>query len=268
MECCSNVSDPERTKLKPGNQQVHVYTIDSPGYSLANEWDEIPDYIDNKDYGLSEPFILEYYIYSYPTGQVIEDNHRQVVLNNSISFSGIGSDADGVVTYSWSSNKDGNLSSEASFQISTLSRGLHTIYFNVTDEHGNVHTNTTTVEVIVGPVAEIYVYSNPSLISTTWLRREMLIDISAIESRSTHPDGLELNYSWQVTYDGKILTDTKNASDGEPYVYHMDYNFDTYYISIHGFSLGTYYIELTVTDENGLNDTASAEVVLKLLPVP
>lgn len=55
----------------------------------------------------------------------------------TISFSGHGTDSDGTITgYNWRSNKDGTLSTSASFSKSNLSTGTHTIYFKVRDNYG------------------------------------------------------------------------------------------------------------------------------------
>ncbi|EMR74054.1 Ser-Thr-rich glycosyl-phosphatidyl-inositol-anchored membrane family, partial [Thermoplasmatales archaeon SCGC AB-539-N05] len=53
----------------------------------------------------------------------------------TVSFAGHGSDSDGsVVAYSWRSSIDGQLSTSASFSMSSLSIGTHTIYFKVQDD--------------------------------------------------------------------------------------------------------------------------------------
>ena len=51
-----------------------------------------------------------------------------------ISFSGHGTDEDGAITeWKWTSNLDGDISSESSFNTSGLTEGRHTIYFKVRD---------------------------------------------------------------------------------------------------------------------------------------
>ena len=62
-----------------------------------------------------------------------ENANRGIV----ITFEGHGTDADGtIVAYSWRSSSDGDLSSSARFETSTLSPGEHTIYFKVKDNAG------------------------------------------------------------------------------------------------------------------------------------
>jgi hypothetical protein len=59
------------------------------------------------------------------------------VQNESVSFSGEGTDIDGyIVGYQWRSNLDELLSSEQTFSRSDLSFGVHTIYFKVMDNEG------------------------------------------------------------------------------------------------------------------------------------
>jgi hypothetical protein len=54
-----------------------------------------------------------------------------------VSFVGHGTDVDGtVVAYNWRSSSDGDLSTSARFETSTLSPGEHTIYFKVRDNAG------------------------------------------------------------------------------------------------------------------------------------
>lgn len=54
-----------------------------------------------------------------------------------VEFSGTGDDPDGgEMEYKWNSNIDGDLGSNASFKISSLNVGAHTITFSVTDDQG------------------------------------------------------------------------------------------------------------------------------------
>ncbi|MFC1676089.1 Ig-like domain-containing protein [Planctomycetota bacterium] len=54
-----------------------------------------------------------------------------------ITFSGYGTDSDGSITgYSWRSNVDGSLSSQATFNTWSLTPGTHTIFFSVRDNDG------------------------------------------------------------------------------------------------------------------------------------
>lgn len=58
-------------------------------------------------------------------------------FGETVSFTGHGIDPDGqVVAYRWQSSIDGDLSTLASFETSTLSAGKHTIALRVQDNQG------------------------------------------------------------------------------------------------------------------------------------
>jgi len=69
-----------------------------------------------------------------------------------VSFEGHGTDPDGNVTaYKWRSSLDGELSNDASFSTSSLSLGVHTIYFKVQDNDGN-WSNETSEQITVSDI--------------------------------------------------------------------------------------------------------------------
>ncbi|HEX75243.1 MAG TPA: hypothetical protein G4O12_01530 [Dehalococcoidia bacterium] len=62
----------------------------------------------------------------------------KVSPGGKIAFEGHGTDPDGtVVAYRWRSSIDGELSTSASFDTTSLSEGTHTIYFKVQDSSGD-----------------------------------------------------------------------------------------------------------------------------------
>jgi len=69
---------------------------------------------------------------------VINDISPTTVLpGETVTFSGSGADfEDGVAAYSWYSTLDGPLSDQATFSTSSLSEGVHTIFFKVQDHSG------------------------------------------------------------------------------------------------------------------------------------
>jgi PGF-pre-PGF domain-containing protein len=72
-----------------------------------------------------------------PTASIVLIDPGIAVVDNMIAFSGEGNDIDGTVEgYNWRSSIDGQLSTEASFSMSTLTAGTHTIYFKVQDNDG------------------------------------------------------------------------------------------------------------------------------------
>jgi len=61
----------------------------------------------------------------------------EVPVGDTVRFDGHGTDVDGAVdSYSWRSDIDGEMSSEAAFESDELSIGAHTIYFKVKDDAG------------------------------------------------------------------------------------------------------------------------------------
>ena len=74
-----------------------------------------------------------------PTAYINSILPNPATQGQSVTFTGHGTDADAdgyIVAYNWSSSIVGFLSSQASFSISTLSVGTHTIYFKVQDNNG------------------------------------------------------------------------------------------------------------------------------------
>jgi hypothetical protein len=71
-----------------------------------------------------------------------------------VSFKGHGIDPDGTVgAYSWRSSRDGDLSTAANFETSSLSPGSHSIWFKVQDDDGQ-WSNEVVATVIVVPLAQ------------------------------------------------------------------------------------------------------------------
>ncbi|MCG2711508.1 MAG: PKD domain-containing protein [Candidatus Omnitrophica bacterium] len=79
-----------------------------------------------------------------PTASIDSISPNPAQIGDTVTFSGSGTDSDGtVVAYSWSSNLDGNLSTSATFDTTTLSEGTHTIYFKVQDDDGEWSNETS-----------------------------------------------------------------------------------------------------------------------------
>lgn len=72
-----------------------------------------------------------------PTAFIDTITPSSIAAGQLVSFEGRGTDTDGsVIGYSWRSSIDGQLSTESSFETSTLSVGSHTVYFKVQDNDG------------------------------------------------------------------------------------------------------------------------------------
>jgi C1A family cysteine protease len=86
-----------------------------------------------------------------PTAFLDNITPNPATQNQSISFSGHGADSDGyVVAYNWQSSVDGQLSTSASFNTTSLSAGVHTIFFKVKDNLGAWSATATKTVIVTG----------------------------------------------------------------------------------------------------------------------
>jgi predicted transcriptional regulator len=94
-----------------------------------------------------------------PTATIDSITPNPAISGQSVTFTGYGTDLDGNITaYNWRSSIDGQLSISASFSISTLSVGTHTIYFKVRDNNGawsDEVTETLVINLNVPPTVNI-----------------------------------------------------------------------------------------------------------------
>jgi hypothetical protein len=88
-----------------------------------------------------------------PIAYIDSISPSEAIQGESITFQGHGTDQDGtVVAYRWTSDRDGDLGTTASFQSSSLSVGEHEISLIVQDNNGEwSETVNATVEVVVPP---------------------------------------------------------------------------------------------------------------------
>jgi hypothetical protein len=94
----------------------------------------------------------------------------EVVAGEQVSFVGHGTDADGqVVAYRWRSDKDGELSSMQSFEITSLSVGAHMVFFKVQDNNdawsAEVRSAVTVLPAITGPARVDFFTASPNTIA-------------------------------------------------------------------------------------------------------
>ena len=89
-----------------------------------------------------------------PTAYIDSISPADASPGDTVTFTGHGTDQDGtVVGYSWRSSLDGDLSTIASFETSSLSAGEHTIYFKVQDNNGNWSDEVRSSVTIAGSAA-------------------------------------------------------------------------------------------------------------------
>jgi len=151
----------------------------------------------------------------------------------TVSFTGSNSSDDNDITgYSWNF-KDGATSTSSNPSHTFSEVGSYEVTLTVTDAEGLNDTDTVTITVNAedneAPVAKA---------SATPLSGEAPLQVSFTGSNSTDDNGVA-GYSWNFKDGGT----SSNANPG------------------HTFSdAGTYAVELTVTDENGLTDKASVTI--------
>ena len=93
----------------------------------------------------------------------------EVVVGGEVSFEGHGTDADGqVVAYRWRSDRDGELSSEQSFETTSLSVGNHTVFLKAQDNNdawsAEVRSAVTVLPGITGPAKVDFFTASPGTI--------------------------------------------------------------------------------------------------------
>ena len=73
-----------------------------------------------------------------PTAYIDSISPTKVALGEKVAFKGHGTAQEGtIVAYKWRSGTQGELSTAATFETSSLSEGTHTIWFRVQDDKGN-----------------------------------------------------------------------------------------------------------------------------------
>jgi PKD repeat protein len=127
-----------------------------------------------------------------PVATILSISPNPAVVGAAVTFTGDGSDADGVVVaYQWTSSIDDWLGDSPSFTMSSLSAGIHTISFWVQDNDG-VWSDVASdiLEVLVGnqpPVATILSISpNPA---------DVGVSVTFVFSGSDS-DGTAVHYEW------------------------------------------------------------------------
>jgi hypothetical protein len=158
-----------------------------------------------------------------------------VVVGCSVTFTCNATDPDGdSLTYSWSSNLQGTLSTEASFSLADLAMGSHIVTVIVSD--GST-TRTAQVQLTVwsGNYPPTVAISSPAPASYHAMGDAVQLSCNALDA-----DGDPLSYEWSPSLDGQLGT----AAD----------------VNTSSLSEGTHMISVTVDDGHG--NTAGATVVV------
>jgi hypothetical protein len=105
-----------------------------------------------------------------PTAYIDLVSPSNAALGETVTFIGHGVDPDGsIAAYSWRSSLDGDLSTSATFETSSLSQGTHTIWFKVQDDEGDWSNEvlTTVIVIPLGVVNAVVNYFDASPGSVT-----------------------------------------------------------------------------------------------------
>ena len=120
-----------------------------------------------------------------PVAAIDSISPNPAVTGQSVSFVGHGTDSDGTVTgYAWRSSIDGQLSNSASFTISTLTQGAHTITFTVRDDDGDWSSDvsrTLTVNAQTSSTERIFICKGYNWLDTRPYFEAALRDLGAQE---------------------------------------------------------------------------------------
>jgi hypothetical protein len=173
---------------------------------------------------------------------------KEITLpSNSVSLFGSGKDADGTIeSYSWTklSGPAADLISNpnsATTTISELVQGLYQFELKVTDNKGDVGTDTVVIQ--VHPV------QNQSPIAHAGNNQTITLPTNSITlaGSATDTDGTIVSYKWTK----------KNGASGETIN-----NSYSAYTTVNGLIQGDYTFELTVTDDDGAIGTDTVHILV------
>ncbi len=154
-----------------------------------------------------------------------------------VNFDGSGSsDDNGIVTYSWDFGDGSPIETGPNPTHTYLTGGVYTATLTVTDNNGvdNVNTDTNTVVITVNAVPVANIVADP-------ISGDAPLLVNFTGSGSTD-DTAVVSYAWDF-------------ADGSP----LDTNADTSYTFN---TPGSYEVELTVTDAEGLSDTETVTITV------
>ena len=170
-----------------------------------------------------------------------------------IGFEGEASDPDGdIVSYSWTSDRDGQVANTRTFSIDDLSIGVHEITFTATDDDGLSGSDSITIEIkpLLAPTAVI---TNPNDGDEFKFGEEILF-----EGYGEDPDGVIVSYEWTSDIDGFLDSGSCNLQRCE------------FSFARDDLSLGRHDITLTVYDDDELvySDSDTVWIIVNPLLSP
>jgi len=173
----------DNSTLGPGEHTLHLRVLDNDG-----KWK-----------GKGTPFTL--LVHNSPVASIDSVSPGIAIFNETVIFSGSGTDDGLIVRYSWRSSIDGELynGSLQKFNLTDISIGEHTIFLKVLDDQNawSEEVNTTLLVHTV-PVASIESIS-PDPVSE--------MEVITFTGNGTD-DGTIARYSWRSSIDGGLYNDS------------------------------------------------------------
>ena len=103
-----------------------------------------------------------------PTAYIDSISPNPTTRGQTVSFVGHGNDPDGSISaYKWRSSIDGTISTAATFSLSTLTNGTHTIYFSVKDSSDAWSEEATATVTVNKPITEDPIYQELQTLNQT-----------------------------------------------------------------------------------------------------
>ena len=186
-------------------------------------------------------YVWNLYVIIPPIVIIDSPSSESVFLDGeTVSFDGSSSyDDNSISSYSWSSSIDGILSTSASFSVSSMSLGDHTITLEVTDNENAVNSSSILVYVNEPPTVAI---DNPVDNNISVWNDEVTFSCTALDT-----DGTIASYNWVSDINGTIGTsDVFTTSSLMP---------------------GIHEITITVNDNKGTPATDSISIEVNIPPV-
>jgi len=150
----------------------------------------------------SEEVTTSLLVHQRPAVTIVSVNPSITVLSEPIDIIGSAMDDNMIISYRWISDIDGILSEESQFSTPSLSRGEHTITFEVMDEYGSWSPQARTMVIIMErPVSVITNVSHSLAVEGT------LISFQGYGS----DDGIIRRHIWTSSID-RLLSEEKSFS--------------------------------------------------------
>ena len=158
-------------------------------------------------------------------------------VDSQVIFNGTGADSDGtIVVYFWESSIDGFLSNDKDFTTAGLSKGNHTIYFQVKDNDGGWSDDSQW---------GLWIYTVPVAIAGQNSTGTPGVPLQ-FSGAATDEDGTIAKYEWD--FDGDGIFEWSSTENGlNTYIYNNE---------------GTYTATLRVTDNDGFTSTDTVEITI------